>query len=90
MPSIAALGALCSVSWEAIAPALLPFSTGDIVDCAMYMLGGVFYGAARERFAKSRRVVASAGEGLPDSSRVSSDCPAPATEFEARQPVQKS
>ena len=54
LPSSLALSALCAVSWEVVAPALLPFSTGDIIDACMYAIGGLVYLACRT-WDRSRR-----------------------------------
>ena len=37
---------ICACCWEVVAPALLPWSTGDPVDALMYLIGGLIYLAA--------------------------------------------
>lgn len=41
------LATVCSLFWEALTPILLPNSTGDWMDAAMYYTGGLLYGAIR-------------------------------------------
>lgn len=41
--AILSTGLACSVFWEAIAPLLLPYSVGDLLDCASYLLGSLCY-----------------------------------------------
>ncbi len=38
-----ALGGLCSLFWEGLAPHVFPRSTGDWLDCAAYFLGCMTY-----------------------------------------------
>ena len=43
LPRIICLLLACSVIWEFVAPLFLPFSTGDLLDVACYLLGGIVY-----------------------------------------------
>lgn len=43
LPPLMALGGLCSLFWEGLAPRVFPRSTGDWLDCAAYLLGCVTY-----------------------------------------------
>lgn len=49
----AMVGLICCVVWELLAPAFLPFSTADLIDCACYF-AGVFLHLAAASLIKSR------------------------------------
>lgn len=53
IPRISLLILVCSIIWEFVAPIFLPFSTGDLIDIACYLLGGSFYWAIK-RAAKAQ------------------------------------
>lgn len=53
IPRISLLILVCSFVWEFVAPIFLPFSTGDLLDIACYLLGGLFYWVI-QRAAKSQ------------------------------------
>ena len=40
---ILAIELVCAFVWEGLAPLFLPWSTGDILDVACYLFGGVLY-----------------------------------------------
>lgn len=41
------LAVLCCIAWEVAAPAIVPWSVGDPIDCLCYLAGGLAYAAIR-------------------------------------------
>lgn len=42
------IGVLCAISWEVIAPLILPYSTGDWIDAVLYIFGCLLYAILRK------------------------------------------
>ena len=55
LPPLLALGGLCSLVWEGLAPRVFSRSTGDWLDCAAYLLGCVTYWALLRIFHQKTR-----------------------------------
>ncbi len=49
-----ALGGLCSLFWEGLAPLVLTRSTGDWLDCAAYLLGCMTYWGLIQTFKRQK------------------------------------
>ena len=49
-----ALGGLCSLCWEGLAPLVLTYSTGDWLDCAAYLLGCMTYWGLIQTFKRQK------------------------------------
>ena len=43
-----AIGLICAISWEIIAPLFLPYSTGDWIDAILYVIGSLIYASLKK------------------------------------------